>query len=133
MEQQEHINYWLESSNEDWLNANEIAAKNERKHMALFLGHLSLEKILKALFVKFYNQTPPYKHDLVLLAEKCNLPLSDELVTDLKLINEFNIQTRYPDYKHEFYKRSTIQFVEEELKRIERLREWLLSIIDNTQ
>jgi len=38
MEKNEHIKYWLTSSEEDWLTALEIALKNERKHMALFLG-----------------------------------------------------------------------------------------------
>jgi len=107
MEKERHVKYWLESSEEDWLSALEIAAKNERKYMALFLGHLSSEKLLKALYVKIFDQTPPYKHDLVLIAEKCNLELNDETVTDLKIINEFNIQARYPDYKNEFAKRST--------------------------
>ncbi|MEK6552466.1 MAG: HEPN domain-containing protein, partial [Bacteroidota bacterium] len=132
MERQEHIKYWLDNSEEDWLSANEIATKNERKYTALFLGHLSLEKLLKALYVKLYEQTPPYKHDLVLIAEKCNLELTDEIVTDLKIINEFNIQTRYPDYKNEFIKLSTKSFVKTELKRIKRVREWIKSIIANT-
>lgn len=101
--------------------------------MALFLGHLSLEKMLKAIYVKLFDQTPPFNHDLVLLAEKGKLPLSDELITELKIINEFNIQTRYPDYRNEFYKRCTKEFVEEELKRINNLREWIKSTLTNTQ
>lgn len=133
MDKEKHVTYWLDSSEDDWLSAKEIAAKNERKYMALFLGHLSSEKLFKALYVKIFDQTPPYKHDLVLIAEKCNLELNDETVTDLKIINEFNIQARYPDYKNEFAKRSTAVFVNEELKRIERIREWIKSTIANTQ
>jgi hypothetical protein len=33
MDKQEHINYWLESSENDWLSCIEIAEKNDRKHM----------------------------------------------------------------------------------------------------
>ena len=101
--------------------------------MALFPGHLSLEKLLKAIYVKLFDQTPPFNHDLVLLAEKVKLPLSDETTSELKIINEFNIQTRYPEYKNDFYKRCTKEFVDLEIKRIERLREWIKSILDNTQ
>ena len=101
--------------------------------MALFIGHLSLEKLLKGLFVKIYDQTPPYKHDLLLLADKCNLKITEEIANDLKFVNEFNIQTRYPDYKNEFYKRCIDTFVREELKRIARLREWIQSTIANMQ
>lgn len=32
MTKQEHINFWKTSSEEDWLSAKEIAAKNERKY-----------------------------------------------------------------------------------------------------
>lgn len=36
MNKQEHINYWHENSENDWLSALEIATKNDRKQMALF-------------------------------------------------------------------------------------------------
>ncbi|MFA4922770.1 MAG: HEPN domain-containing protein [Ignavibacteriaceae bacterium] len=111
--------------------ANEIVVKNERKHFALFLGHLSLEKMLKALFVKLFDVTPPYKHDLYLLAEKCKLSLNEQVISDLKIINEFTIQARYPDYKNDFYKKCTIEFVETELKRIGKLRLWIQDILKN--
>ncbi len=133
MTQKEHIEYWLSSSNEDWMMANEIAAKNKRKYFALFAAHLSVEKLLKALFVKQFNLSPPYKHDLYLLTEKLNINLTEEIINDLKIVNEFNIQARYPDYKNEFYKKCSREFVETELKRIEKLRKWIQDIINNTQ
>ena len=132
MKQQEHIDYWLSASTEDWLMAKEIALKNDRKHFALFIAHLSLEKLLKALFVKNFNVTPPYKHDLYLLVEKLNIPFTEEILSDLKIVNEFNIQARYPDYKNDFYKKCTKEFVEFELIRIEKLRKWIQDILDNT-
>ncbi len=92
---------------------------------------MSLEKLLKALFVKKFNQTPPYKHDLAIFAEKCELDLSGDMLNSLKIINEFNIQTRYPDYKNDFYKRCTTDYVKTELTKIEDLREWIKSIIKN--
>jgi HEPN domain-containing protein len=133
MTQEEHILYWLEVSDDDWATAQEIAKKNSRKHFALFLGHLSIEKLLKALFVKLYNETPPYKHDLVLLSAKCNIILNDEQQVDLKIINSFNLEARYPDYKQSFYKKCTHEFVSQELKRINKNRLWIKNIIENTQ
>lgn len=38
MTKQEHINYWRSSSDEDWLTAKEIARKNSRKHVAVFIS-----------------------------------------------------------------------------------------------
>lgn len=86
--------------------------------------------MLKALFVKNFNVTPPYKHDLYLLVEKLNIPFTEEILNDLKIVNEFNIQARYPDYKNDFYKKCTKEFVE--LTRIEKLRKWIQDILDNT-
>jgi HEPN domain-containing protein len=97
------------------------------------LGHLSLEKLLKAIFVKKFELTPPFNHDLVILAEKINLPLSEETITEFKIINDFNIQTRYPEYKNDFYKRCTEEFVNDEIKRIVRLREWIKNILVSLQ
>lgn len=87
---------------------------------------------MTALFVKIFDRTPPYKHDLYLLAEKCGIKLSDERINDLKAINEFNIQTRYPEYKQEFYKKCAPEFIKQEMKKIEELRTWIQNIIDNT-
>lgn len=75
MRKQEHLNFWKTSLAEDWLTANEIAAKNERKYFSHYIAHLRVEKILKALYVKIFDRTPPYKHDLYLLAEKCGINL----------------------------------------------------------
>jgi len=133
MNLEEHINYWLVSSEEDWLSAVEIAAKNQRRHFSLFIGHLSVEKLLKAAYVKIFNTVPPYKHDLVLIAEKCNFSMDDETRIDLKIINEFNIQARYPDYKYSFYEKCTADFVDFEIKRIGKVRQWIKDIIENTQ
>ncbi|MBK7867940.1 MAG: HEPN domain-containing protein [Ignavibacteriales bacterium] len=133
MTQDEHVNYWLAVSEEDWLSAVEIGGKNERKHFALFLGHLSVEKLLKALFVKSFNLTPPYKHDLIMLAVKCNIELSNEQQFDLKIINSFNLEARYPDYKQSFYKKCTFEFVSTELNRIEKVRSWINNLIVNLQ
>jgi len=72
---------------------------------ALFLGHLVLEKGLKALYVKKNgNSIPPRIHNLVRLAELSLIELSEERKLFLDRVNDFNIEVRYPDYKNEFYK-----------------------------
>lgn len=131
MDKDEQIKYWLNSSEEDWLTASEISEKNERRYISLFLGHLSLEKLFKALYVKKFDSVPPYKHDLYLFAEKCNVELDETTLNDLKIVNDFNLQTRYPDYKNEFYKKCTPEFVAEELQRIDKLRKWIRNLINN--
>ena len=43
----------------------------------------------------------------MVLAEKCDLELTDEQVEILKVITQFNISAGYDDYKESFYKKCT--------------------------
>ena len=72
----------------------------------LFIGHLVLEKILKALFVQDNNnQLPPKTHNLIKLARHTNINLTEEQEVLLDEVNDFNLEARYPQYKNEFYKK----------------------------
>jgi len=66
------IKYRLTSAKSDLTVAEHLFEK-EDYHYCLYLGHLVLEKILKALFVQNIGPTPPHKHALPLLAEKAGL------------------------------------------------------------
>ena len=88
-----------------------------------------LEKILKAYFVKQYNQLPPKVHNLIRLAEMANLELTEEQKLFLDEVNDFNLAIRYPDYKFEFYKKCTKIFTNQYYKRIKDFYKWLLSQI----
>ena len=118
------ILYWLTSSKQDFQTA-EILFKNKRYHHALFFCHLSVEKMLKALVVYATKTAPPLIHDLVRLAEKANLLLTQQHKNDLAEITTFNIETRYDDYKLSFYKQATQQFSSKYLKKTKRILTWL--------
>ena len=118
MIKEEHIKYWLESTEHDLKSAESIL-KSRRYDWCLFVGHLALEKILKAVFVKRNdNNIPPKVHNLVRLAELSNIKLDNDQKFCLDKINDFNIQTRYPDYKLEFYKRCNAEYADEYLTKI---------------
>ena len=118
------ILYWLTSSKQDFQTA-EILFKNKRYHHALFFCHLSVEKMLKALVVYATKTAPPLIHDLVRLAEKADLSLTQQYKNDLAEITTFNIETRYDDYKLSFYKQATQQFSSKYLKKTKRILTWL--------
>ncbi len=124
------MNYWIESSDRDY----ESMKKNfETKQYtwALFIGHLTIEKLLKALYAKVNknNPYPPKIHNLVILANRCNIELDDKKTTILITCNSFNISARYEDYKDEFYKRCTEKFTSEQIKNIEEVRTWLKEML----
>lgn len=96
----------------------------------MFIGHLVLEKTLKAIFVYTNeNKIPPKIHNLVKLAEVSSLNLTDEQKVFLDEVNDFNLETRYPDYKLEYYNNCTKEFTDKYLIKIKEYHKWLKSQI----
>ena len=68
MDLEKHITYWIESADND-LSASMSLYHSGKYDWCLFIGHLVLEKLLKALFVlNNQNQMPPKTHNLNKLA-----------------------------------------------------------------
>ena len=98
-------------------------------HWGLFIRHLVLEKLLKAIYIQQTGVEAPRIHDLVRLAEKCALPLDESMLDKLEMITRFNLSVRYPDYQQEFYNICTEHFSLEALKSIDEVRQWLKQFI----
>ncbi len=60
-------------------------------HWALFMGHLVLEKLLKVCYVKITKEHAPRVHDLLRLANLCQLEIDNEMADNLDTITTFNI------------------------------------------
>jgi len=60
--------HWVETSNDDFETMNQLF-KSKSYHWALFVGHISVEKLLKALYVKLHGKHAPTTHNLYRLAE----------------------------------------------------------------
>ncbi len=93
---------------------------------ALFLGHLVLEKLLKAHYVKNQRKHAIFTHDLLRLATNAGLKIDEETEEWLDDISTFNINARYDTYKQDFYKLCTKEFANLWSERIEKLRIWLI-------
>ena len=76
-----------------------------------------IEKLLKALYAKNNKGAPyaPKAHDLLYLAEKLNIELTEEQEITLNEITTFNLSTRYDDYKRAFYNKCTDEYTEEQI------------------
>jgi len=92
--------------------------RNKRYSDSLFYGHIVLEKILKALIVQNTKNEAPKIHDLVELSKKAKLKLSLKEQTYLKIVNRFNMRTRYPDVKLNFYKLCNLKYTKPHLDKI---------------
>lgn len=118
------INHWIDSAEKDFQTMLHLYASKDFT-WALFLGHISLEKLLKASVVKRISNYPPYTHDLLRLATIAKLSPTDKLSDWLDTITTFNLNTRYDSYKKEFYKKCTPEFTSTWISRIKELHQWI--------
>ena len=118
------ILYWMESSDNDY-DTMMVMYQSKRYTWSLFIGHLMIEKLLKAFFAKVKGEYPPFIHNLLRLAELSGLELTEDRKVDLATITAFNINARYDDYKKSFYKKCTPEFTQYWVNRLTELREWL--------
>ena len=125
MTNDEKIRYWLKTADQDWKVAGHLFEKDDYTY-ALFFGHLTVEKILKAIYVKRRNDAPPFSHNLTYLSEKAGVELNEEHLELLEEISDYNLEARYPDDKMSFFKKCTKKFTANKLKQIEEVRKWLL-------
>jgi HEPN domain-containing protein len=119
-------NYWRESSEQNYATMQNLI-KTKEFSWALFLGHLVIEKLLKALYVRRLEKHPVFSHDLLRLANKIDVELPTSFEEWLDEITTFNINARYDDYKQSFNKRCTIDFTIEWIEKIEKIRKWLIN------
>jgi HEPN domain-containing protein len=123
----EHITFWLDQSTED-LNTAFKMLESRIFDWALFVGHLSLEKVLKAKWIEFNkNSNPPKIHNLVTLADKSGIILTKEQIKNYLTINNFHLEARYQNYKDDFKKIANKEFSEKNLQIIRNEHIWIKS------
>lgn len=124
MNQEKIVGYWEVEAEESLKVARHLFEKKDYSY-SLFFGHLAVEKILKALFVKKVNPDVPRIHNLLRLAKAAQIPVSEERELDLVRITAFNLEARYPDYKRAFRKKCTAEFSRSEIDKIQEVFSWL--------
>lgn len=125
------VQYWIEISEYDLKVAEGMLEKGYYIYVG-FMCHQSIEKILKGIYIKNYNQIPPHIHKLDRLIEESGIKdLFSE--SQLDLIDELtplNIQARYPAYKDSIYRLVTKEKGEDILQKTKELWKWLRQNID---
>ena len=130
MNQEEIVTYWKVEAEEALNVASHLFEKKDYSY-ALFFGHLAVEKILKALFVKNVNPDVPRTHNLYRLAKAAQIPVNDEQEHALVRITAFNLEARYPDFKRAFRIKCTAEFSANEIKKIQEVFLWLKSMLES--
>lgn len=122
------INHWIEGSDNDFKTMIDLY-QTKNNNWALFMGHLVIEKLLKALFVKTKGEFPPITHDLRRICEKANIEIDMSQQILLDSISRFNIKARYDDYKQSFYQLCTDNFTAEWISKIKDCRLWIKAML----
>lgn len=118
-DQQKVIQFWRDSAKHDLETARDLI-KLKHYDWALFIYHLAIEKLLKALVVKA-SITPPYTHKLAHLADVAELKLPDDYREWLKEITTFNVEARYNSVKLEFYRKANQNYTQLWSKQCEEI------------
>ena len=116
--------YWLTTANDDLTASEHLFASGDYTH-ALFLGHLNLEKLLKAGVVLHTGEHAPLSHNLRYLAEKSGIILAEGQESVLVRVTEYSIKTRYPDMALQFKHQCTREFCKTELRQIKEFGKWI--------
>ncbi len=123
-DKQKLVNHWIEGAEEDFVTMLALFDA-KRFSWALFVGHLVIEKLLKAYFVNVNEDYPPFTHNLLKLAIDAKIELTEERKVQLATITAFNLNTRYDDYKRSFQKQCTPLFTSEWVEKIKEIRIWI--------
>ena len=71
--------------------------KSGRYIYVIFMCHLSLEKMLKAITTEITQKISPKSHNLIYLLKLGNIKIPPELFDFMAKINNASIVTRYPE------------------------------------
>ena len=125
MTTEEKVKYWIDLSDEDL----EVAEGLLRLKHFLYVGfmcHQCIEKIFKATYEHLIKDTPPFVHDLMLIANKSGVfeILDEEQINFIEQLSPLNIRARYPDYKKELAKELTKAVCENLIIKTQKLQQW---------
>lgn len=106
-----------------------VLFESRRYNWSLFVGHLLIEKLLKALYVKTKSDYPPLIHNLLRLAEKCEIDITEDQKIILVTVTAFNINARYDDYKKSFQQMCKPEYTRDWVEKIKINRIWIKELI----
>lgn len=124
MTQQEATKRWQESAEDDFDTAEALFAAGKFSH-CLFFCHLAVEKMLKAVYTKKFDDVPPIMHHLGKLWRKVEVPIGPATDESLSEMTTFNIEARYDIFKQQLYKKATKEYAEKFFKLTKEIMLWL--------
>lgn len=116
--------HWISTSDKDFETMIHLFNSKDY-YWSLFIGHIVIERLLKACVVKWTSNHAPYTHDLSKLAKLSEIEFTEEHYDWFDTITTFNLNARYDSYKEAFYKKCTFEFTNEWIDKIKKLQLWI--------
>ena len=123
-EQQLKYEEWFFQSDYDLETAQQML-QSGRNIYSIFMCHLSLEKALKGLFIKRFNEIPPKLHSLMYFVNKIQLVISDEYLLFIEKIDRLSITTRYPEDLRAMITHYTPEQTKSIYEQTKTIQQWL--------
>ena len=125
MTTEEKVKYWVDLSDEDFRVAQGLLKLNHFLYVA-FMCHQCIEKIFKAAYQHKINDTPPFVHDLMYIANRAGIfeMFDDKQMDFVEKLSPLNIRARYPDYKKELAKEMTKEVCKNLIIETKDLQQW---------
>ena len=122
----EKVSYWVDLAEYD-LKTAEAMLETKRLLYVGFMCHQTIEKMLKAYYVKKNENKPPFIHNLAMLANKSKMydKLNDEQKNLLDTLEPLNIEARYPTDKEKVFKSLTNEKCKKMIEDSRRLTKWI--------
>jgi len=130
MEKNNKIKYWLDIAEYD-LDTAKAMLESKRFLYVGFMCHQTIEKVLKAYYSSKFEDTPPFTHNLKILADKVFIYdlMSDNQKDIIDLLLPLNIEARYPTYKEQLLKSLSYTKCEEIIKQTNDLKQWIEKLL----
>jgi len=124
MEREEKYKEWFLQSDYDLDTAYDMF-KSGRNIYCIFMSHLSLEKALKGLFFKKFNEFPTKTHSLIYLIDKIGIEIQDDYYQFLYTLNKISVPTRYPDDLKKMFAEFTNSKTLQILEKTKEVQSWI--------
>ena len=115
---------WIASSAYDIKTARHLL-ETGRYIYVIFMCHLAIEKLLKAVVAQIEEKHPPYTHDLQRLIQLADLDIPPEYKPFIAELNQLSIVTRYPEDLQGMIRQFPKSTAQEFLKQSAGFLRWL--------
>jgi HEPN domain-containing protein len=107
------------------LNTAEHMLKTGRYIYVIFMCHLSIEKMLKAISSEVADKTPPKTHNLIYLTKLSGIHFSEGHFEFISKLNNASVVTRYPEDFAKLIESYPENVAESYLRQTKEIIEWL--------